>query len=176
MFRKIREAFRKSAERSQAHKDLLRAISDHDYRGVEEICKTSDAIDLNAHSYAIHAINHGTPKILKILLEHGADPNKWGMSIATNFIVNPAGEAVLGSRPEMLDVLLQDDRIESPDTAHVWRYADGLGGVCATPLDLARKRGEAECVELIERHLLQKYKAKYEPDAGAAQKHKKPSI
>ncbi|TNE32711.1 MAG: hypothetical protein EP349_01035 [Alphaproteobacteria bacterium] len=174
MFDKLKEAFRKRAERNRAHRDLLRAISDHDLAGVKELSAARDLIDLNSHPYLAHAVNEGTPKIIEAMLENGADQNRWTRGTVTRLIVPPIAEAILQRKPEMVAVFLNDPRVESPDTVHIWRDAeDMLTPSAETLLGLARNRGSKECVELLEKHIMEKYRQKY--DTAEKPVPKKPS-
>jgi len=165
MFDKLKESFRKRAERNRAHRDLLRAISDHDLAGVKEISAERELIDLNSHPYLAHAVNYGTPKILEALLENGADQNLWTRGTVTRLIVPPIAEAVLQRKPDMVEVFLNDPRVISPDEVHIWRDADDLLTPSAeTLLGLARNRGSRACVELLEKHIMEKYKKKYDAE------------
>ena len=174
MFDKIKQAFQKRADRNRAHRDLLRAIADHDLAGVKEISADRDLVNLNSYPYLAKAVDHGTPKILEALLENGADPNLWSRGIETRLVVQPIAEAIVQRKPEMVAVLLADPRIESPDKVHIFRDADDyLTPTATTLLGFARNRGDQDCVELLEKHMLEKYKNKY--DSGTPSTPKKPS-
>lgn len=174
MFDKLKESFKKRAERNRAHRDLLRAISDHDLAGVKEISADPTLVNLNSHPYLAHAVNEGTPKILEALLENGADQNLWTRGIATRLIVPPIAEAILQRKPDMVAVFLDDPRVIPPDEVHIWRDADDLLTPSAeTLLGIARNRRSDECVALLEKHIMEKYKKKYDNDAQPAPK--KPS-
>lgn len=174
MFDKIKQAFQKRADRNRAHRDLLRAIADHDLAGVKEISADRELVNLNSYPYLAKAVDHGTPKILEALLENGADPNLWSPGIRTRLVVPPIAEAIVQEKPDMVAVLLADPRIESPDKVHIWTDPDRLlTASAATLIGFARNRGNQECVELLEKHMLEKYKNKYDSDSPAA--GKKPS-
>ncbi|MBL1148096.1 MAG: hypothetical protein HND56_11810 [Pseudomonadota bacterium] len=174
MFDKLKESFRKRAERNRAHRDLLRAISDHDIAGVKELSAARDLINLNSYPYLAHAVNEGTPKIIATMLKNGADQNLWTRGTVTRLIVPPIAEAILQRKPEMVAVFLDDPRVIAPDEVHVWRDADDLLTPSSeTLLGLARNRGSRECLELLEKHMMEKYKRKYESDDRPAPK--KPS-
>jgi len=174
MFGKLKQAFQKRADRNRAHRDLLRAITDHDLAGVKEISANRDLVNLDSYPYLAKAVDHGTPKILAALLENGADPNVWSQGIRTRLVVPPIAEAIVQGKPEMVAVLLADPRIESPDKVHVWSDPDRLlTASAATLLGFAKNRGNQECVELLEKHMLEKYKNKYE--SGNPAPPKKPS-
>jgi len=174
MFDKLKESFRKRAEKNRAHRDLLRAISDHDIAGVKEISADRKLINLNDHPYLAHAVNYGTPKIIEALLENGADQNIWTRGTVTRLVIPPVVEAIFQRKPDMVEIFLNDPGFIPPDKVHIWRDPDGLLVPSAeTILGLARNHSSKDCVALLEKHIMEKYKKKYEADDRPAAK--KPS-